>query len=133
MFSRPNLTEPIATGKYCGLRFKPYEVSLIFPKNCFGTKLNDSKVLETQSIIRSEEERALSPIESRIHGGKDVLYRESPWTVQITTMKMKWLTSPLSFVRLLSKPVYKDWCTGTLITFKHILTAGRCLKEYVIQ
>ena len=120
MFSRPNLTEPIATGKHCGLRFKPFhELPLIFPNNCFFTKLNNSRILDTLTLGTREKDLLLSPIESRIHGGRDVLYHESPWTVQIMTMTM-----------IKHNPRYDSHCTGTLITSKYILTAGHCLEEY---
>ena len=54
---------------------------------------------------------------TRVLGGRDVKYRESPWTVQIVKTRY-----------LLNIDIgYDNLCTGSLLTMRHILTAAHCL------
>ena len=111
MFSKPNLSEPSITGKYCGLRYEPFEYKIEYINECFLHTINSTYIIDVYSGSKS----VISNTESRITGGQDVVERESPWTVQIHAILM-----------IKPTPVAKG-CTGVLITLRHILTAAHCL------
>ena len=113
MFSKPNLTKRSFTGQNCGLRYEPYKLIIKYPGNCFLNRISYLELLELNPGEYND-----NIIKNRITGGEEVVDRESPWTVQIA-YQVKY---EIAIGR------HKHYCTGVLITLKHVLTAAHCLQ-----
>src|SRR4051812_47069379 len=97
--------------QYCGYRYIPRVTTF---KQICNNQVFQQNLEDVVSHIPNPQ-KPKTVIENRILGGRDVTFRESPWTVQIT-----------AFVRGKSvsgvppKQYFEYHCTGVLITMKHV-------------
>lgn len=97
----------------CGLRFKPKYIDLNFDGKCFLNNYPNITILDTEGnkII----EKSVNKVQNRILKGQRAGYAEAPWAVYISYNILK---------------VYRGQaCSGVLITFEWVLTAGHCVDE----
>ena len=99
----------------CGFRYVPQKIT--FNKKCFGNTSEDRWI---PNLITSMKNLTQLP-ENRVLGGRDVFYRESPWTVQIAKKNFD-----VNKMSILTQVDDTPLCTGVLLTMRHILTAAHC-------
>ena len=83
MFSKPNISESSVTGKYCGLRYEPFEFTINYKSECYLHHINDTLIFDYTISINNYKNKYIN---NRISGGEYADDREAPWTVFISSI-----------------------------------------------